>query len=120
MRERRNSSCNVPTIERGDVMISVIASVRVKVDRLPEFIEILKSNLPKVRKEEGCIEYFPAVDIDSGLPVQKLDKTIVTIIEKWESVEALRAHLKTPHMLAYREKVKDIVEELTIKVLRDA
>ena len=99
-------------------MISVIASVRVKADRIPEFIEIFKSNLPKVRKEEGCIEYFPAIDIDSGLPVQKLDKNVVTIIEKWENVEALRAHLKTPHMLAYREKVKDIVEDLSIKVLQ--
>ena len=101
-------------------MISVIASVRVKADKVPEFIEILKSNLAKVRAEEGCIEYFPVVDVDSGLPVQKLDKTVVTIIEKWESVEALRAHLRTPHMLAYREKVKDIVEELSIKVLREA
>jgi quinol monooxygenase YgiN len=100
-------------------MISVIASVRVKVGRIPEFIEIFKSNLPKVREEKGCIEYFPAVDIDSGLPVQKLDKNVVTIMEKWESVEALRAHLKTPHMLAYREKVKDIVEELSVKVLKE-
>ncbi|MGA3206470.1 MAG: putative quinol monooxygenase [Syntrophales bacterium] len=101
-------------------MISVIASVRVKVNRVPEFIEIFKSNLPKVRREEGCIEYFPAIDIDSGVPVQKLDKNVVTIIEKWKSVEALRAHLKTPHMLTYREKVKDIVEELSIKVLKEA
>ncbi len=101
-------------------MISVIASIKVKAGRVPEFIEILKSNVPEVRKERGCIEYFPAVDIDSGLPVQKLDKNIVTIIEKWESVEALRAHLKTPHMLAYREKVKDLVEELSIKVLKEA
>ena len=101
-------------------MICVIASIRVKAGRVPEFIEILKSNLPNVREEEGCIEYFPAIDIDSGLPVQKLDKNIVTIMEKWKSVEALRAHLKTPHMLAYREKVKDMVEELSIKVLKEA
>jgi quinol monooxygenase YgiN len=100
-------------------MISVIASVRVKADRLPQFIEILKANVPKVREEKGCIEYFPAIDIDSSLPVQKLDKNVVTIIEKWESLEALGAHLKTPHMLAYREKVKDIVENLSIKVLQE-
>ena len=100
-------------------MVSVIASIRVKADRLPEFVEILKSNLPKVREEKGCIEYSPARDIDSGLPVQKFDKNFLTIIEKWESVEALRAHLKTPHMLAYREKVKDIVEELSIKALKE-
>ena len=98
-------------------MISVIASVRIRVDRLSQFIEIIKSNVPEVRREKGCIEYFPAIDIDSGLPVQKLDKNVVTIIERWENVEALRAHLKTPHMLAYREKVKDVVEDLSIKVL---
>ena len=100
-------------------MIIVIASVRVKAEWLPEFMEIFKANVPKVRDEKGCIEYFPAIDIDSGLPVQKLDKNVVTIIEKWQSVEALRAHLKTPHMLAYREKVKDMVEDLSIKVLQE-
>ena len=48
----------------------------------------------------------PAVDIDSGLPPQVLNENIVTIIEKWETMENLEAHLKAPHMLAYREKVQ--------------
>jgi quinol monooxygenase YgiN len=100
-------------------MINVIASIRVKGDRLSQFIEILKANVSKVREETGCIEYFPAIDIDSGLPVQKIDKNVVTIIEKWQSVEALRAHLKTPHMLAYRDRVKNMVEDLSIKVLQE-
>jgi quinol monooxygenase YgiN len=100
-------------------MISVIASVRVKADWLPQFIEIFKVNVLKVREEKGCIEYFPTIDIDSGLPVQKIDKNVVTIIEKWQSVEALRAHLKTPHMLAYRDRVKDMVDDLSIKVLQE-
>ena len=45
---------------------------------------------------------------------------IVTIIEKWESLAALRAHLTAPHMLTYREKVKDIVENVSLKVLQEA
>jgi quinol monooxygenase YgiN len=100
-------------------MINVIASIRVKAGRLPEFIEIFKSTVPKVRGEEGCIEYFPAIDIDTNLPVQNLDKNVVTIIEKWQSLEALRAHLETLHMIAYREKVKDMVESVSIKVLQN-
>ncbi|MCX5845610.1 MAG: putative quinol monooxygenase [Deltaproteobacteria bacterium] len=100
-------------------MINVIASVRVKAESLSAFIEIFKSNVPEVRKEKGCIEYFPAIDIDAELPVQNLDKNVVTIIEKWQSLEALRAHLKTTHMIAYREKVKDIVESVSIKVLQE-
>ncbi len=100
-------------------MISVIASVRVKADWLLQFVEIFKANVPKVREEKGCIEYFPTIDIDSDLPMQKLDKNVVTIIEKWESMEALRAHLKTPHMLAYRDRVKEMVEDLSIKALQE-
>ena len=101
-------------------MISVIASVRIKEGKVPEFLKIFKANVPHVREEKGCIEYFPTVDIDAGLPPQTLDENVVTIIEKWESVEALQDHLKTPHMLAYREKVKDIVMDTSIKVLQAA
>ncbi len=101
-------------------MINVIASIRVKSGRLSEFLEIFKSNVPSVREESGCIEYFPAVDIDADLPPQSLDENVVTIIEKWENLEALRDHLNAPHMLAYKEKVKDIVEGVSIKVLQEA
>ena len=100
-------------------MINVIASIRVKAGRLPEFVEIFKSNLPNVREERGCIEYFPSVDINADLPPQSMDENVVTIIEKWESVEALHDHLKAPHMLSYKEKVKDIVEDLSLKVLKE-
>ena len=101
-------------------MINVIASICVKTGRLSDFLEIFKSNVPSVREERRCIEYFPAVDIDADLPPQSLDENVVTIIEKWESLEALYDHLNAPHMLAYKEKVKDIVEGVSIKVLREA
>ena len=45
---------------------------------------------------------------------------MVTIVEAWESVDALRAHLKAPHMLTYREQVKDLVKEIKIQVLEPA
>ena len=101
-------------------MIHVIASIRVKVGKLSEFLGIFKSNVPSVTKERGCIEYFPALDIEVGLTQQSLDENVVTIIEKWESLEALQVHLKSPHMLAYREKVKNIVESVLLKVLKEA
>lgn len=101
-------------------MINVIASIRVKPGRLPEFLEIFKSNVPNVKEEKGCIEYFPAIDIDADLPPQVLDENVVTIIEKWEGLEALCDHLNAPHMRAYKEKVKDIVEDVSVKVLQEA
>jgi quinol monooxygenase YgiN len=101
-------------------MISVLASIRIKEGKRSAFLDIFQANVPKVREETGCIEYFPAVDIDSGLGVQQLDADVVTIVEKWQSLEALKDHLATPHMLAYREKVKDLVEDLSLKVLQQA
>ena len=70
--------------------------------------------------EKGCIEYTPTVDVPTNIGVQETNKNIVTIIEKWESLDHLYAHLKAPHMNTYREKVKDIVVGVTIKVLTEA
>jgi quinol monooxygenase YgiN len=100
-------------------MITVIASIAIKEGKLSDYLRILKANVPLVRNEKGCIEYVPATDFETGLAAQILDKNIVTILEKWESLDALNAHLASPHMLDYREKVKDIVVRVSIKVLRE-
>jgi quinol monooxygenase YgiN len=99
-------------------MVHVIASVRLKPGKRDEYLEVFKSNVPFVRKETGCIEYLPAIDIDAGLPPQAINT--VTIIEKWESLETLSNHLAAPHMLTYRERTKGMVEGVSIKVLQEA
>lgn len=101
-------------------MINVIASIRVKEGLRDDYIEIFKSNIPAVLEEEGCIRYAPAVDIDTGIAVQELDPNVVTVIEKWNTLEDLRAHLEAPHMLAFRERVKGMVEDVSLKVLKNA
>lgn len=99
-------------------MICVIASIRVREGAQDAFLEIFNQNIPKVRAEAGCIEYFPAADVEAGLPIQVRDDRLVTIVEKWQSVEALHAHLASPHMLDYKEQVKDLVEGVSLKVLQ--
>lgn len=101
-------------------MINVIASIHIKEGRLSEFIEIFKSNVPNVLKEKGCVEYVPTIDVPTGLPPQELNNNVVTIIEKWGSLEDLQAHITAPHMLAYKEKVKDLVDKVSLKVLTEA
>jgi quinol monooxygenase YgiN len=101
-------------------MINVIASIHIKEGRLSEFVEIFKSNIPNVLEEKGCIEYVPTVDVPTGLPPQELNENVVTVMEKWDSLEDLQAHLSAPHMLAYKDKVKGIVEKLSLKVLVEA
>jgi quinol monooxygenase YgiN len=99
-------------------MIHVIASINVKTGKLSDYLAVLTSTMPLVRKEQGCIEYVPVIDVDAKLPVQVFDKNAVTILERWQSLETLHAHLGSPHMLEYREKVKDLVERVSVKVLR--
>ena len=100
-------------------MINVVASISVRTGRISDFLIIFKAIMPMVRAERGCIEYFPTIDFDAELSAQVLNENVVTIIEKWENPEALRDHLATPHMLAYREKVKNIVEDVSLKILQE-
>lgn len=99
-------------------MVNVVASIQIKPGCMEAYLKILKANVPAVRAEEGCIEYQPTVDMSSGLPPQRLEPDTVTMIEKWSSLEALKAHLVAPHMVTYREKVKTMVAGVTLKVLQ--
>ncbi|MCP4673537.1 MAG: antibiotic biosynthesis monooxygenase [Desulfobacula sp.] len=101
-------------------MINVIASIHIKEDKLEEFIKIFKSNIPNVIKEKGCIEYIPTIDLPTGLPPQELNINVATIIEKWDSLEDLKAHLSAPHMLQYREQTKNLVKKMSVKILKEA
>jgi quinol monooxygenase YgiN len=102
-------------------MIHVIATIQTKAGRRQELITAFQALVPEVRAEAGCIEYGPTVDVDSGiagLPAPRGD--VVTVVEKWDDIAALKAHLAAPHMLSYRETVKDIVESVAIHVLQPA
>lgn len=101
-------------------MIFVIASIRVKPGKQQAYLDIFKANVPTVRNEVGCLEYTPTIDFPSGLASQQRDEQVVTIIEKWDSLEALQTHLAAPHMVTYREQVKELVEGVTLKILQAA
>jgi len=102
-------------------MIHVIATVELKPNTREAYLSVLQNNVANVKAEAGCLAYEPVVDIDSGLPVQgALRENVVTIIEAWESFEHLVAHLKTPHMAAYRDAVADYVENLSVQIMEPA
>jgi len=101
-------------------MIDVIATVKIVSGKRDAFLEVCKGNLANVQAENGCISYYPVVDLDTGVPTQDLDSDRVLIIERWESLEALKVHMTAPHMLTFREAIKDLVEETRIKVLQQA
>lgn len=99
-------------------MIYVIATVEVKAGKREAFLAEFRKNRPNVLAEKGCIEYGPTVDATTDVKAQiPLRESVVTIVEKWESLQALHAHLVAPHMAVYRERVKDIVVGVTLQIL---
>ena len=102
-------------------MIHVIATIDTAPGRREDFLTAFHELVPDVRAEPGCVEYGPAVDLATSIGDQPADReNVVTVIEKWESVEALKKHLEAPHMLRYRRTVKDIVLGVSIRVLEPA
>lgn len=101
-------------------MIHVVASIRVKDGCLAEYSALFKENVPHVLAEHGCIEYAPCVDADTGWEVQDLDRRRLTVVEKWETMDAMRAHSRAPHMAAFREKAGHLVEGVRLQVVRGA
>ncbi|HCR30069.1 MAG TPA: antibiotic biosynthesis monooxygenase [Opitutae bacterium] len=101
-------------------MIHVIATLHVKEGYLPEFLKHFKANVPNVLAEDGCIEYIPTIDTETGLEAQQIDGNAAVIVEKWRDLPALKAHLEAPHMLAFREQVKDLLESASLKILENA
>ena len=98
-------------------MIHVLASIKVKPGKRDILLEHLKSNIPNVIKEKGCIEYNSTIDVDYQMDNQTFDENIITIIEKWKNFDNLKNHMLASHMLSYRKKVKDLVENTSLKIL---
>jgi quinol monooxygenase YgiN len=102
-------------------MIIVLATIELHPGKRSSFLAEFHKIVPKVCAENGCHEYFPAIDVASGLPVQGPARDdIVVVIEKWQSVAALEAHLVAPHMMEYRPKVKDFVKKVSLQILSPA
>ena len=100
-------------------MIHVIVTIELSAGRRDDFLAEFRRIVSTVREEEGCIEYGPAVDLETSISVQPpLRDNVVTVVEKWESLAALEAHLIAPHMLEYRAKVKDLVQQATVHILK--
>ncbi len=102
-------------------MIHVIAIIDLAPGTRGDFLVEFHKIVAPVRAEQGCIEYGPAVDAQTGIPQQQgLGADVVTVVEKWASVAALQAHLTAPHMLAYRERVRNYVKGVRLHILEPA
>lgn len=85
-----------------------------------DYVAKTKSVLAAVRAEKGCREYRLLGDAESdwGMP-QRFGARTLWMLEKWESIEALKAHLEMPHMKVFAPTVRSMRDGSTFHVLED-
>jgi quinol monooxygenase YgiN len=102
-------------------MIHVIAVITAKSGQRGQILEAFHANMPAVHAEAGCVEYGPAIDAEGVGPFQtQYGSDTFVVIEKWESLDHLKAHAASPHMQAYGAKTKDMIASRVIHVLSPA
>ncbi|HYZ25966.1 MAG TPA: antibiotic biosynthesis monooxygenase [Geminicoccaceae bacterium] len=98
--------------------VHVLAIITAKPGRRAEILAAFQANVPNVHAEDGCIEYVATVDAEGAGGVQTAfgDDTFV-VVEKWASLDALKAHAAAPHMAAYAGKTRDLIASRVVHVL---
>lgn len=98
-------------------MINLIVTMLIKDGKMDEFIAECVKIRPLVLAEQGCIAYAYMAEIPTAMTRQEpVNPLRITLVECWESLEALDAHSKTGHMLAFTSRVKDLRESVVIRV----
>ena len=74
--------------------------------------------VPTVRAEDGCRMYtlLKDAETDWDKPMRFGERTM-WMLEKWDSIDALKAHLDTPHMKAFGPTVRPMRTASTFHVL---
>ncbi|REJ70155.1 MAG: antibiotic biosynthesis monooxygenase [Planctomycetota bacterium] len=102
-------------------MIHVLATIELQPGQRESFLQEMRVLVPRVQAEDGCLEYGPAIDLDTPIEAQPpVRENVVMVVEKWASLEALQAHLDAPHMHAFRERVASMVARLELHILEPA
>lgn len=100
-------------------MIHVAATVEVRPGERDAVLADLAGLAPKIKAEEGCLEYLVATEIPTKLPAQAppRDNVIVTL-ERWRTLKDSEAHLRAPHMVKFVERNLDRIVKATLQILK--
>lgn len=102
-------------------MVFVIATIDAVPGKRNELLRQMWQIVPLVRQEKGCLQYTPAVNLPTTLQAQQpVGEETVVVVESWESLADLEAHLVAPHMIQYRQRVKPLVQSVTLQILQPA
>jgi quinol monooxygenase YgiN len=102
-------------------MVHVLAFITAKPGMRAAVLEAFNANVPNVHAEDGCIEYGATVDLAGAGPIQTpVGDDAFVVVEKWETLDALKAHAASAHMATYAAEVKELLAERVIHVMESA
>ena len=94
---------------KANALIYVVAELRLKPGTSEKAAAEARKVVAGTVKEDGCLSY------DFHLSVS--DPTLLVAVERWTSPEHLAAHMKTPHLQAWREAGKEFVVERAVHII---
>ena len=88
--------------------ILVLAKIQPKDGCQDTIIELANELIYETLQEEGNIEYRL---------LKSSEDNELTFVEKWESPEALKKHMGSPHFLNFGEESEEFVKNMDIQVI---
>ncbi len=99
-------------------MIHVVAVITAKPGMREQILSAFRANVPAVLAEDGCIEYGAVIDMgDPPAFHTPVGPDTFMVIEKWASIEALKAHATSAHMAAYAARTRELIASRKVHVL---
>lgn len=78
-------------------MIVVQVEVIIEPGSATKVVDAVKAMETATRNEAGCLKYAFSVDI--------ADPGMIRVTERWESMDAIKAHMASPHMAEFNKAV---------------
>ena len=100
--------------------VHVIAIITAKPGKREEVLANFNANVPAVHAEDGCIEYGAVIDCEGVGFAKAFGPDTFLVVEKWASLDHLKAHAASDHMKAYGAKTKDLLADRAVYVMSDA
>ena len=88
--------------------IVVLAKVYPKNGCRDSIIEISQELIENTLKEDGNIDYQL---------LKSINDDALTFVEKWETLDALKKHMASPHFQSFGDETHDFVENMDIQVI---
>ena len=115
----RVSAVPAPAAERDGVYVLCRFDLKPDAD-VSDYVSKTLAVVPTVRAENGCQMYTLLKDAETDWDKpQRFGERTLWMIEKWDSIEALKAHIDAPHMKAFGPTVRGMRSSGTFHVLQE-